>query len=379
MLKIVRNDLVRMDCEAIVNTANSAPVYSSGVDTAVYEAAGAEQLLAARQKIGHVAEGEVFATDAYNLPYKKIIHAVSPRYIDGLSGEEDKLRACYSKSLAMADALGIKSIAFPLIATGSFGYPIAQGMNIAVEEINEFLENHDMLIYLVVFGSRATDEGKKYKPDLESFIENRYVDERISAEYGYSSRLQKDICAPSVPIEHRLFASSIEYTRQNRREKGRIQEDLGQLEDDLPCLEAEEKVVFNPNDDDSFYELEEKLNNRLKHIKDTFSEYLMYLIEARGMTAQEVYNNSIVTKKLFSKIKTNPSYHPSKEIALRLCVGAKLNIDDSKDLLARAGYTFSPCELYDMIFEFFIENEIFDIVEIAIQLEEHGLPSYLDE
>ena len=181
-------------------------------------------------------------------------------------------------------------------------------------------------------------EGKKYIPELEAYIKSHYK------KYAKAEE---------------LFAEPIITPRP------------------APMLYAE-KVEFDPQNDDSFYELEDKLNARLKHIKDSFSDYLMYLIEVKGMTPAEVYNNSIVSKKLFSKIKTNPEYHPSKEVALRLCVGARLNIDDSKDLLSRAGYTFSPCELYDLIFEFFIENEIYDIVEIAIQLEEHGLESFID-
>lgn len=396
MLKIVRNDLIKMECEAIVNTANSEPVYSSGVDSAVYEAAGAEQLLEARRKIGRVEEGEVFVTDAYRLPFKKIIHAVSPLYIDGMSGEEDKLRACYTKSLHMAAALDIKSIAFPIIATGSFGYPIEQGMSIAIEEINSFLAERDMLVYLVVFDKNATDEGRKYKPNLESFIENHYVAERMAAEYGYrniEASIPANIPEP-MPMPMPVMAresSAVEAVSKKKSDNlftrmlsapgksgARSQPYREANEDALEDKLELSRVEFDPNDDDSFYELEEKLNTRLKHIKDSFSDYLMYLIESRGMTPFEVYTNSVVTKKLFSKIKTNPEYHPSKEIALRLCVGARLNIDDSKDLLSRAGYTFSPCELYDLIFEFFIENEIFDIVEIAIQLEEHGLPSFID-
>lgn len=409
MLKIVRNDLIRMECEAIVNTANSEPVYSSGVDTAVYEAAGAEQLLAERQKIGHVDEGEVFVTEAYKLPFKKIIHAVSPLYIDGASGEEEKLRSCYKKSLEKAAEIGIKSIAFPIIATGSFGYPIEQGMSIAIEEINEFLAEQDMLVYLVVFNDKATDEGRKYKPDLESFIENNYVDERLQEEYFGKASISADMLPPIPPAMPAPMPSAMPASmpvpmassfrgvpREAICDESICDESIcdESICEESICEEAicdepdavysagtavySAKVAFNPNNDDSFYELEEKLNNRLKHVKDSFSDYLMYLIESRGMTPLEVYNNSVISKKLFSKIKTNPDYHPSKEIALRLCIGARLNIDDSRDLLSRAGYTFSPCELYDLIFEFFIENEIYDIVEIAIQLEDHGLDSFID-
>ena len=173
--KIVRNDLTKMQVDAIVNTANPKPKYSSGTDTAVYKAAGEEELLAERKKIGCMNEGEVAITLGFKLPAKYIIHAVSPRYIDGNSGEEDRLRDCYKKSLALAVKYECKSVAFPLIATGSFGYPKEEGMRIALDEINAFLMKQDMLVYLVVFDTAATKLGLNLYPDLEAYIDHNYV------------------------------------------------------------------------------------------------------------------------------------------------------------------------------------------------------------
>ncbi|MDO4731825.1 MAG: macro domain-containing protein, partial [Clostridia bacterium] len=157
--KIIRNDLTKMQVDAIVNTASEEPTYGDGTDTAVYEAAGVDELLEARRKIGYLDEGQVAITPGFRLPAKYIIHAVSPFFFDGESGEEEKLRACYRESLKLAHQYGCKSIAFPLIATGSFGYPKEEGMRIAVDEINAFLFRHNMLIYLVVFDSKATQLG----------------------------------------------------------------------------------------------------------------------------------------------------------------------------------------------------------------------------
>lgn len=111
----------------------------------------------------------------------------------------------------------------------------------------------------------------------------------------------------------------------------------------------------------------------MKHISDTFSEYLIYLIDSRGMNYPDVYKRAIVDKKVFSKIKNNPDAHPKKITAMCLCVGAKLNLDQTRDLLARAGYALSPCDKTDIIFSYFIENQIYDMIELDIQLEEHGL------
>ena len=142
--KIVRNDITKMQVDVIVNTANEEPIYSYGTDTAVYEAAGVEELLAERRKIGVLDAGQVAITPGFKLPAKYIIHAVSPYYIDGKSGEDKKLRSCYEKSLYMALEYGCKSIAFPLIATGSFQYPKAEGMEIALSVIHNFLMKEDI-------------------------------------------------------------------------------------------------------------------------------------------------------------------------------------------------------------------------------------------
>ena len=177
-LTIVRNDITKMMTEAIVNTAGSAPGVGTGCDTAVYQAAGYDQLLAYRtEHIGTVPEGEVFLTPGFDLPVKYIIHAVSPRYRGGTEGEEEKLRSCYRKSLELAAEHGIDSLAFPLIATGSFGYPKEEGLRIAVDEINAFLLQHEMRVFLVVFGEESVALGKKIAPRLEAYIDSHYVEE----------------------------------------------------------------------------------------------------------------------------------------------------------------------------------------------------------
>ena len=182
--KIVRNDITKMQVDAIVNTANEAPTFGTGVDKAIYMAAGMEELLKAREEIGFLDEGEVAWTPAFNLSAKYILHAVSPLYIDGKSGEEEKLRACYQRSLQMAYEKGCESIAFPLVATGGFGYPKEEGMRIAVDEISSFLLKHEMLIYLVVFDTKATELALRLQPALDAYIDHHYVCEKREEEYG---------------------------------------------------------------------------------------------------------------------------------------------------------------------------------------------------
>ena len=241
--KIVRNDITKMQVDAIVNTANEAPTFGTGVDKAIYMAAGMEELLKARKEIGFLDEGEVAWTPAFNLSAKYILHAVSPLYIDGKSGEEEKLRACYQRSLQMAHEKGCESIAFPLVATGGFGYPKEEGMRIALDEINAFLMQQDMLVYLVVFDTASTKLGLNLYPDLETYIDHNYVCEKREEEYG-----------------ERYFCS----VRRN-----------------APCAPVcEESIAFDALDDEYYNFLEENelaLQERMNHMSDTFQEYLMYL------------------------------------------------------------------------------------------------------
>ena len=375
--KIVRNDITKMTTQAIVNTANEHAIASTGCDTAIYNAAGYDELLAYRQeKIGEVPEGEVFITPGFNLPAEYIIHAVSPLYIDGSEGEEEKLRSCYRKSLELALENGIESISFPLISTGSFGYPKEEGLRIAADEINAFLLRHDMEVYLVVFDDRATALGGKLYPELEEYIDRNYVEEKREEEYGWfglgsifktgSSAAKESSAVPhaSMPNIQAPTMGSIPYNETVEsipNEEAMVSAELADMDmyDDYEGLNPEQ---------------ESKLAERMRHLSDTFSQYLLYLIEEKHMKNADVYNRAIVDKKTFSKIKNNVNYHPQKLTALCLCVGAKLNLDETKDLLARAGYALSPCDKTDIIFSYFIENEIYDMIEIDIQLEEHDIP-----
>lgn len=376
--KIVRNDITKMNTEAVVNTANERVVVDTGCDSAIYAAAGYDELLAYRREhIGDVPEGEVFITPGFNLNSEYIIHAVSPLYIDGESGEEDRLRSCYRKALSLADEKGIRSIAFPLISTGGFGYPKEEGMRIALDEIKAFLEDHRMIIYLVVFDEKSASLGRRAYPGLEEYIDRNYVEQASDAEYSSSySKASKNRLSLGLMLKMGMSRSEKasarpreeaqgESARPRREEAARPRREEAFASDDMDLCEAAA----------SFEEKHEsRLEERMRHLSDTFSEYLLYLIHDKNMENAEVYKRAIVDKKTFSKIKNNVDYHPQKLTALCLCVGARLNLDESKDLLARAGYALSPCDKTDIIFSYFIENEIYDMIELDIQLEEHGLP-----
>ena len=384
--RIVRNDITKMKTEAIVNTANSGVLVGAGCDKAIYDAAGFDELLQYRgEKIGEVPEGDAFITPGFNLYAKYIIHAVSPLYTDGNEEEEGLLRSCYKKSLQLANDNGIKSISFPLISTGSFGYPKEEGMRIAVDEIIEFLQDNDMDIYLVVFDENAKKLGEKVYPNLEEYIDQNYVEQKSENEYNeevvaFYSASKKPRLSGRDKLRNLFGNARKDSNAATPRKEQSASFMMEAAEAPEECAEESEELGIHTNKiefaDASFdFEAHEsKLEERMKHISDTFSQYLLYIIQEKGMENSEVYKRAIVDKKIFSKIKNNVNYHPQKLTALCLCVGAKLNLDESKDLLARAGYALSPCDKTDIIFSYFIENEIYDMIELDIQLEEHGLP-----
>ena len=409
-LKIVRNDITKMECDAIVNTANEDPIVGAGCDTAIYTAAGYDELLKYRtEEIGHVNQGDVFVTPAFKLPYKCIIHAVSPVFSGGENGEEKLLRSCYSKSLNLALDNDVKSIAFPLISTGSFGYPKEEGLSIAIDEINKFLLKHDMLVYIVVFSREATRLGERLYPELEKYINENYVEEMSEYEYDDlyihedSSRddilrecmiLESEESKPSNPRPGNLRRGNLMNSPNAPALYGFRRYDIAKEAPILPGseLKSEPKVGSkselksepestlkskpkskqpsskNVTDNillDSAIEIDSEqlssLEERMRHLTDTFSEYLLYLIEEKGYKNSDVYTRAWVDKKVFSKIKTNPDYHPQKNTVMCLCIGAMLNLDESKDLLARAGYALSPCSKTDFIFSFYIDNKLYDM------------------
>ncbi len=378
--KIVRNDITKMDTEAIVNTANEQPEVGSGCDHAIYTAAGFDDLLSYRkEKIGYVPEGEVFITPGFRLPAKYIIHAVSPLFQGGDQGEEEKLRSCYRKSLQLASEKEIRSIAFPLIATGGFEYPKEEGMRIAIDEISSFLMTHDMEIILVVFGEKATVLGSKIFPDLEEYIDRNYVDRAFEEEYLFEDRSERE--------EAHYFSRPMESRREPRSKKrrdGRIRERRlfsakESREDTFGAALADEcsAPMGAPCEAMQSFAAErppKTLDEAVAHISDTFQQSLFRLIDERNLADTEVYKRANIDRKLFSKIRSNPNYQPKKITAVAFALALNLNLDETKDLIGRAGYAFSPSSKFDLIISYFIEQGVYDIYTINLALFDHEQP-----
>ena len=231
---------------------------------------------------------------------------------------------------------------------------------------------------MVVFDETATVLGRKLYPALESYIDQNYVREKHEEEY-------EDMCTYAMPQnppsynERAKLADGIEKcTRTSSQPNKEMRGESTILPRIMVPQMCNSRLEDEADFSDFLEEHESALNERIKHMSDTFQEYLFYLIDNKGLGNTEVYKRAIITKQLFSKIKLNPQYHPDKATAMRLCIGAKLNMDETIDLLARAGYALSPCDKRDIIFSFFIENNVFDMIEIDIALEEHGLPCFIE-
>ena len=252
---------------------------------------------------------------------------------------------------------------------------------------------------------------KLWKQELEQYISSNYVeepqkDEEITVTFlGSRKSIREDEELSDVCIEEELEEreircflgeeeSGLEFFGLFSAKEDELTDDDSdwiELSDEIPSgdeltlsigtLSADKEVLISSDSFEYSDFLEESnfaLQERIQHMSDTFQQYLFYLIDMRKMNNADVYKRALITKQLFSKIKKNPDYHPDKTTAMRLCVGAKLNLDETKDLLARAGYALSPCDKRDIIFSFFIEHNIFDMIEIDIALEEYGLPCFIE-
>ena len=406
--KIVRNDITRMYTDAIVNTANPRPVIGGGTDRAVYEAAGREDLLKERIRIGAISPGEARATQGFRLPARYIIHTVGPVWRDGNHGEIQTLWDCYWNSLSLARDLGCRSISFPLISTGVYGFPKPQALMIAVRSIGDFLkesvgEDEDMEVILVVFDRESFQLSSRIRAEVRAFIDEHYVSAAREAEYGSSFQESPDFRgtaanerfagttslsdALSGP-ESDLDMESEDWLEADEEEtedavlrRDFLQDDRSMMQSPVGAPPAESlkdkarrRRVSAPSFSCARNSSKMDLESMKKALGETFQEKLFELIDARGMTDPEVYKGANVSRKLFSKIRGNRYYQPRKSTVLAFAVSMRLDMEETADLLSRAGFAFSPSSLEDLVVASFIRNSHYDINELNLYLFDAGLP-----
>ncbi len=377
--QIIRNDITKVSADAIVNTANPKPKYVSGTDYAIYMAAGPEELLKERQKIGNIETGQAAATPAFALSAKYIIHTVGPAWVDGEHGEREAVRSCYENSLRLAKELGCESIAFPLIATGVYGFPKADALQIAVSVFSEFLTDTDMEIILVVFDEASFVLSGKIFSGVDAFIDENYVSEKMDSEYSLGASAATVAFGNRLPDEkrrgRRLLADSLHLPR--RKDSARVESIKADFADEEVLDEEEcaaEPMMAAPMAMASAEKAGRSLDDLMANVSETWQESLFRLIDEKGYTDTEVYKRANVDRKLFSKIRSNADYQPKKITAVAFALALKLSLDETKDLLGRAGYALSPSSRFDLIIEYFIGQEVYDTYTINLALFEHKQP-----
>ena len=316
-LIIVRNDITTMRVDAIVNAANESLLGGGGVDGCIHRAAGPE-LLAECRRLGGCRTGEAKLTRGYRLPCKYIIHTVGPVWHGGDHGEQEQLVSCYRTSLVLARKHHCQTVAFPLISSGVYGYPKEQALRTAMDAIGAFLLEHDMTVYLVIFDRSAYQISSRLFADIAAYIDDHYVD-------AHTDFIRSRPCPASIPVETQM-APSPAFSPASRPPRS--------------------------------------LNDRLRHLDAGFSETLLTRIDRSGKKDSEIYKRANVDRKLFSKIRSNPDYRPSKPTALAFAIALELDLTETRDLIARAGYAISRSSKFDVIIEYFISQRNYNIYEI---------------
>lgn len=329
---IVRDDIAHVAADVLVNAANERLAPGAGVCGAIFAGAGFDRMRAACEAIGHCPTGSAVVTPGFDLPCRWVAHTVGPVWRGGLAGEERLLRSCYRSVFAEVRRLGAASVAFPLVSAGIFGYPVRAALDVAREEAAAFLADcPDVRVTLVVFSRDVVRASVGLLGELREFIDDAYVEASPHARGGR----ELDALLDGAPAALGAVPMA--------------------TPDAAPMAAAPLAVAPSIGED---------LASRLDHLDASFSEALLDLIDARGLTDAQVYKRANLSRQLFSKIRSNPGYRPSKPTAVALAMALELDVDETQGLLARAGLTLSRSSRFDVIVEFFIARGIFDVLRV---------------
>ena len=363
-LLIVRNDITKMAVDAIVNAANSSLLGGGGVDGCIHRAAG-EGLLAECRALGGCETGSAKITGAYNLPCRYVIHAVGPMWIDGKHNEREQLESCYRVSLRLAREHACESVAFPLISSGIYGYPKDKALQVAMEVIGSFLLENDMTVYIVVFDKAAYRISEKLFADITEYIDDVYVDAHTDES---EERRRRNLFVRMAPKPLRAESEAAPCAAP---------EDAWAKPDMAPCAASEdawakpdmapcalpEGVRAEPTPF-SCASAADDLDARLSRLDESFSQMLLRKIDERGMTDAACYKKANIDRKLFSKIRSDIHYQPSKPTVIAFAISLELSLAETKELLAKAGFALSHSNKFDVIIEYFISRGNYRILEI---------------
>ena len=332
--QIIRSDITTMKTDAIVNAANETLLGGGGVDGAIHRAAGPE-LLAACRTLGGCRPGEAKLTSGFRLPCRYIIHTVGPIWQDGAHGEAETLAACYRNSLELARAHRCRSIAFPLISSGAYGYPKDLALQTAVHEISRFLLTNEMQVTLVVFDSASFQLSRHLLDPVRSFIDENYVRAHTDVSRRREVRFLRNECFADMAAMQAPPGIAPEAVR--------------------PSSAARPQSAEKPGAD---------LKEKLSQLDEGFSAMLLRKIDERGMTDAECYKRANIDRKLFSKIRSSKTYRPSKPTVLAFAIALELSLEETQDMLRKAGFALSHSSKFDIIVEYFIVHGNYNIFEL---------------
>ena len=369
---IVRDDISRVHADVLVNAANVRLAPGGGVCGALFSAAGFDEMRTACEAIGGCATGDAVATPAFNLPARWCVHAVGPIWRGGRVHEEELLRRCYRSAFARAVELGARSVAFPLISAGIYGFPVERALAIARGEVAAFLRHHDeVALTLVVFERAVVQMGNALVEQVQEYIDDEYVDSssfmrRDMGELERELQWTEDASAPlSVEMAEPVALPEC------------LQEDDASIAAPRPFVAANIRMpgaAMPGAPSRAGATLDAEIAQLVATLDAPFSTTLLALIDARGMTDAEVYHRANISRQLFSKIRGNESYRPSKQTVVALAIALELDMSATQDLLARAGFTLSKSSKFDVIVRFFIERGIYDLFQLNEVLFAYDLP-----
>ena len=342
-VQIIRNDITKVECDAIVNAANKTLLGGGGVDGAIHKAAG-PKLLAECIKLHGCKTGQAKITKGYNLPAKYVIHTVGPVWSGGNKNEKELLESCYMNSLELAKEYDCESVAFPLISAGVYGYHKEEALHVAIETISSFLLKNDMTVYIVVFDKKAFGLSEKLFSNIQAYIDDNYVDTHIDYRTENIRRPENNFFAPHASPS----APAPDF----------------QLK---PKAASASDVFFNNNNDACLCGAavpSASLEYELGRLDESFSQMLLRKIDEEGMSDAQCYKKANIDRKLFSKIRSDVNYKPKKTTALAFAIALELSIEETKNMLMKAGYALSHSNKFDIIVEYFIKNGNYNIFEI---------------
>ena len=377
---IVRNDITKMRVDAIVNAANSSLLGGGGVDGMIHRAAG-PSLLAECRTLGGCPTGEARITGGYRLPARYVIHTVGPVWHGGGQGERALLVSCYRSALALARDQGCESLAFPLISAGAYGYPKDQAMEVAVETITHFLLENEMMVYLVVFGREEFFTGKKLFRDVQEYIDDAYAEQYAPNSMARRrGRLWRRDPEEALQLEEAIRADAFSAPAFDETGDSATVDDFDDREMSFsaprpampipdgasaPRTGRHAAPAAMPTPD--WEEL-------LRQTDEGFSQALLRLIDEKGMTDAQCYKKANVDRRLFSKIRSDPAYRPSKPTVLAFAMALELSLPEARDLLNRAGFSLTRSSKFDLILEYFLQKRFYDINQINLVLFNYDLP-----